>query len=158
MTDTNSTDLVQAVLIAIEDRLEDPSCLDGLSEAEADLLAAVTAVGVIGNGGHCYWYDGKNAAATLRAATGLDRLGLSAAADAMRSSLAVFPSGRPPEDLLERQEYISANRVSLKRAFQAFDQAVWKADFDEAAAHYIYRCTDELIAANPALAGVLRRT
>ena len=93
--------LVTAVIGRIENRMPDLFSLRGLSQVEADLMAAVTAHGVIGNGGHDYWYQGKNRDQTLRAAEAFERMGAVPAANAMRRSLAAFPTGTPTRDYFD---------------------------------------------------------
>ena len=152
----STPELVRAVLKIIEARLPEPFSLDGLTEVEADLLGAVTAVGVIGNGGFYYWYRGKDARSTTRIAAAFDRLGLSEVAQAIRSSLAAFPSGRPPGTLAARQKYLTANREQLQRTFEPLDRVVWAADFDGAAARYIDARRTALMDAAPELDRLLR--
>jgi hypothetical protein len=142
---------VRVVLEQIEGRLDDPSSLAGLAEVEADLLSAVTAVGVIGNGGHLYWYEGKDGEDTLRTIAAFERMGLDTAAGALRQSLAAFPHGSPPVDLSTRQAYIQQHRDELKAAFQSLDEAVWGANFDEAAAAYIRARRSDLLKTYPGL-------
>ena len=96
-----------------------PDSLQGLSLVEADLMAAVTAHGVIGNGGHDFWYQGRNREHTLRAADAFERMGEGDAADAMRRSLEAFPTGRPTED------YVFAHRTELKDLFSPLDEIIW---------------------------------
>jgi len=147
--------LVNAVLAAIEKNLEDPSSLDGLSQPEADLLATATAKDVIGNGGHCYWFEGKDGDETLRAAQSFERMGLEAAAAALRQSLGVFPNGLPAQDLAERQEYVSAHRAQLNAAFEPLDEIIWETEFTPAAARYIQLNRKELLAIHPGLSEYL---
>src|SRR6185437_11573087 len=80
--------------------------LEGWCEAEADLLAAVTAHGIIGNGGLCYWYAGKRDEDTLRAAAAFERMQLVDAAEAMRRSREAFPMGAPSQRLEESQRFV----------------------------------------------------
>jgi hypothetical protein len=154
VTDTHPT--VKAVLTIVERRLQDASSLDGLSRVEADLLATVTAYGVIGNGGLVYWYDGKSAAVTRKVATSFDRLGLPVVANALRDSLRAFPGGAPPDDLAARQLYVSAHRAELEEAFRELDVAVWDADWDSAALAYIDTHRAELVSLAPEYAAVLQ--
>lgn len=148
--------LVKSVLEVVESRLMDPFSLDGLAKVEADLIIAVTVVGVIGNGGHMYWFEGKDAAATLRAASAFERMGLSDVAAALRESLHAFPGGAPPGPLVERQRYISLHRASLEAAFRSLDERVWDAEFDSAVERYIDEHRDDLCAIAPAYAELLR--
>ncbi|MGA8808362.1 MAG: hypothetical protein WB973_10830 [Thermoanaerobaculia bacterium] len=134
-----------AVLRRIESRMPYPDSLQGLSRVEADLMAAVTAHGVIGNGGHDFWYQGRNREHTLRAADAFERMGEGNAADAMRRSLEAFPAGRPTED------YVFAHRAELKDLFSPLDEIIWDVDFDAVAARYIRAKKAELSAADPDL-------
>jgi hypothetical protein len=155
VTASSDEQLVDAVLAAIEKNLEDPCSLDGLSQTEADLLAVATAKGVIGNGGHCYWFEGKDGDETLRVAQSFERMGLEAAAAALRQSLGVFPSGLPPRDLGERQEYVSAHRAELNAAFEPLDEIIWETEFTPAAARYILLNRKELLTIHPGLSEYL---
>lgn len=149
-------DVVAAVLAAIESRLVDPFSLEGLTEVESDLLSGVTAKGVIGNGGHVYWFEGMDAKATHNAASAFDRMGLPEVARAMRESLRAFPGGAPPEPLAERQRYVSLHRQTLERTFGPLDKTVWDADFATAAMRYIDEHRTQLIATAPEYAEILR--
>jgi hypothetical protein len=112
---------------------------------EADLMAAVTAHGVIGNGGHDLWYQGRNREHTLRAAEAFERMGEDKAANAMRRSLEAFPAGRPTED------YVFAHRTELADVFSPLDRVIWDVDFDAVAARYIRAKKAELSATDPDL-------
>lgn len=147
--------IVDGVLESIESRVIDPGSLEGLSRVEADLLAGVTAKGVIGNGGLVYWYEGMNARQTLRAAEAFERLGLSEAASALRKSLEAFPAGAPPAELGDRQRYVSQHRERLDQSFASLDEMVWNADFDGAALRYVRAHRSELVAADPNLRSLL---
>jgi hypothetical protein len=147
---------VKAVLRIIESRLADRYSLDGLHRVEADLLATVTAHGVIGNGGLLSWYEGKNAPVSSRVADGFDRLGLPAAADAMRDSLRAFSDGAPPDDQTARQRYITDHRAELEESFRPLDEAIWDADWDAAAMAYIDTHRAQLVSLSPAYATLLR--
>jgi len=149
--------LCHVVFEWIESRLQDPFSLAGLPEVEADLLGTVTAFGVICNGGHVYWYEGKSGEDTLRVAAGFERMELPEAAEALRRSLTSFPGGAPPRDLADRQRYVSEHQARLKEAFAPLDQIVWDVDFDAAAVRHILRHREELLAANPSLGAELRR-
>ncbi len=138
--------LVRVVLTHLESLLDDPYSSERLSEVGADLLSAVTAFGVIGNGGHRFWYQGKNRQQTLRAALGFERMGLPAAANALRSSLGVFPDGQPTVAFLD------AHGDEWDEALAAADEAIWDVDFDAAAAGYIRSKRAELVEQHPALA------
>lgn len=138
--------LVRVVLTHLESLLDDPFSLNALSEVGADLLSAVTAFGVISNGGHTFWYEGKNRKQTLRAAAGFERMGLPAAANALRTSLAAFPDGEPT------LAYLREHHDQLERALSAADQVIWDVDFNAAAAEYIRSKRVELIEKHPALA------
>ena len=131
-------DLVEDVLTRLQRRLASPSSLAGLSEPAADLLAAATAHGIIGNGGLRYWFEGMDRASTLRAATAFERLGLPAAGAAMRAALSSFPNGAPPTDFDERLAYLAAHRPRLEHEFRPGEEAVWDADFDAAARAFIF--------------------
>ena len=154
MTDTHPT--VKVILAIVERRLQSPFSLDGLSRAEADLLATVTAYGVIGNGGLVYWYEGKSSRITHKVATSFERLGLPAVADALRASLRAFPGEAPPEDLKARSRYISAHRAELEDAFRDLEKVVWNADWDSAAMAYIDSHRAELASIAPEYAAALR--
>jgi Domain of unknown function (DUF4375) len=147
---------VKAVVAIIESRLEDPFSLDGLERVEADLIATVTAHGVIGNGGLFYWYEGKGAAITRRVAGAFDRMGLAAVANALRASLRAFSNGAPPEDLVARGRYLSAHREDLKQAFRELDETVWDADWEAAAIAYVEAHRAELAAIAPEYAAILQ--
>lgn len=147
--------ILKAVLAIIESRLADPSSLEGLAEVEADLLSTVTATGVIGNGGLSFWYQGKDAAATLRAAAAFDRLDLRDAAEAMRASLNAFPGSVPPQDLTARQRYIGLHREELEAKFEPLDHKIWDADHDAAAKRYVDRNRAAFVAIAPAYATLL---
>jgi hypothetical protein len=149
-------DVVGLVLEAIESRLVEASSLAKLSEPEADLILAATAIGVIAIGGLLHWYESKDAQSTLRAALALDRMGLSPAGDAMRKSLQAFPDGRPPRSWTRREAHLSDHRATLKEPFGELNAIIWNSDFDGAAARYIDARLSELIAAAPALAALLR--
>lgn len=123
--------LLSAIIGRIENRMPDPYSLRGLSQVEADLMAAVTAHGVIGNGGHDYWYQGKDREQTLRAAEAFERMGAVPAANAMRRSLDAFPAGTPT------RHYFDAHRRELNEVFPPLDEVVWDVDFDAVAATYI---------------------
>ncbi len=138
--------LVLAVIGRIENRMPDPHSLRGLSEVEADLLAAVTAHGIIGNGGHDFWYQGKDRQQTLRAAEAFERMEAIPVAKAMRQSLEAFPEGTPKSD------YFDAHRKELKPILSPLDQVVWSLDFDAVAARYIRAKTSQLCATDPGLA------
>jgi hypothetical protein len=127
--------LVTAVLQRIETRMPDPDSLQGLSRVEADLMAAVTAHGVIGNGGHDFWFQGRNREHTLRAAEAFERMGEDKAANAMR----------PTED------YVFAHRTELADVFSPLDRVIWDVDFDAVAARYIRAKKAELSATDPDL-------
>jgi hypothetical protein len=142
--------LVFAVIGRIEERMPDPQSLRGLSEVEADLMAAVTAHGVIGNGGHDFWYQGKDREETLRAAEAFERMEAIPVAKAMRQSLEAFPAGTPNGD------YFDAHRTELKRIFGPLDRVVWDLDFDAVAARYIRAKTSQLTATDPGLAKAVR--
>lgn len=146
--------LVKAVLRVIETRLPDPFSLDGLSEPEADLLSAVTAIGVIGNGGLYYWYQGKDRDDTIRTAEAFERLRLGDAARAMRESLAAFPDGLPA-DLEARHDYLSRHRERLRATFESLEEVIWESGFAAAAAEYIDARRSDLAAAAPELARLL---
>jgi hypothetical protein len=141
--------LVRVVLERVESRLSDPFSLDGLSETEADLLAAVTAFGVIGNGGHVFWFQGKNRKQTLRAALAFERMGLAAAASSLRGALTAFPGGEP------KLAYLDAHRGELEQAWSTADELVWGVDYDAAAAEFIRARRAELLDEHPALAPYL---
>jgi hypothetical protein len=141
--------IVSAVLRRIEHRMPDPHSLRGLSPEEADLMAAVTAHGVIGNGGLDYWYQGKNREQTLQVADAFERMGEVPAANAMRRSLDAFPGGKPT------REYLRAHRTELEEVFSSLDQIVWDVDFDAVAARYIRAKRVELAARDPELRNVL---
>jgi hypothetical protein len=147
--------IVDAVLKSIESRLMTPDSLEGLRQVEADLLAAATAKGIIGNGGHAYWYEGMDHQQTIRAAEAFERLGLPQAAAAMRKSLEAFPGGIPAADLADRQTYVSNERKRLERDFRVLDETIWEVDFDTAAAVYIRLHQETLIAADPSLRSIL---
>jgi hypothetical protein len=148
--------LVHAVTGWIESLLVDRFSLAGLTELQADLLGAITVVGVIGNGGHAYWYEGADAEQTLRMAAAFDHLELPRIAEALRRSLTFFPGGAPPREVGERRRYISENREILERAFDPLDNLVCDSDFDGPAARHIVRHREELLAANPDLAAAFR--
>jgi len=145
-------DFVTEMLATIQARLPDTASLEGLSEAEADLLAAATVHGLVGNGGHLFWYEGMDRDDTLRAASALERMDLFPQAVALKRSLQAFPNGEPPRDLDERRYYLSTNRARLEAEFDPLDRAMWKTKFDEAAQRYALRRRAELVQANPALA------
>jgi hypothetical protein len=144
--------LLTLVLEHIEERQVDPYSLDGLSDVEADLVAAVTAKGVIDNGGHDFWYQGKDRVQTLRAVVAFERMGLEDAARALRESLSAFPQGGPPSDLVARGRYITQHRAALKQAFRPLDVVVWESRFDEAAVAYIRARRTDLLKTLPELA------
>lgn len=147
-------DLVTELLAAIQARLPDTAGPEGLSEAEADLLAAATVHGLVGNGGHLFWYEGMDREDTLRAVSALERMDLFQQAAALKRSLQAFPDGTPPKDLAERRYFLSANRERLAAEFDALDRAMWKTDFDQAAQRYALRRRAELLQANPALSAL----
>ena len=147
--------IVGAVLDRIESRLTQSDSLEGLTRIEADLLAGVTAKGIIDNGGHVHWYEGMDQRQTLRTAEAFERLGLPHAAAAMRRSLDAFPAATPPADLGERQKYVSAERERLARDLRACDETIWETDFESAAFSYIQVHREALIAADPSLRSVL---
>ena len=147
---------VRAVMQIVERRMKEPSSLADLSRVEADLLATATAHGVIGNGGHMYWYEGKIATATDKVAASFDRLGLPAVAEAMRASLRVFPDGAPQDDLAARHLYLSANRARLEESFRELDEVVWDADWHAAAMAYIDAHRADLASIAPEYRAALR--
>jgi hypothetical protein len=126
----------------------DPFSLAGLSDLEADLLAAATAVGIIGNGGHRYWYEGMGHQETLRAAVALDRMGAPEAADALRRSWTTFPGANEGESA-SRLSYLEAHRDELDKVWESLDRIVWAIDWHATAARYILLHRDELLALNP---------
>lgn len=144
-----------------ESRLEDPFTLDGLTELEADVLATVTAIGVIRNGGFVYWYEGKDGEATIRAAVAFDRMGLTGLAEAMRLSLAAFPGSAPPQDLAARQAYVSEHRDALEERFAPLDSTFFESDvvpsWDLAAARYVAGRRRELLTLEPGFGPLLQR-
>lgn len=153
---TTDRELVSKVCSKIESRLVDPDSLDGLSEVEADLLASITAIGVIGNGGFAYWYAGKNTEETQRAALAFERLQLPEVSEALSRSLEAFPGGRPPDELESRQEVLQQHRDALDTQFDPLESVVYAADYFAAAASYIKSRKSELVAANWWLRWTLR--
>lgn len=151
---SNIKALVRTVLQIIEVRAG--GTLESLSEAEADLLAAVTAVGIIANGGLCYWHEGKSDEDTLRVVEAFDRMGLVEAAEAVRRSRQAFPEGALSRTWQENQRFVSANRPRLREQFLPLDEVLWALDIDMAAAQYIDARRAELRAASRELARVLR--
>jgi hypothetical protein len=148
--------VVLAVLDVTESRLRDPFSLEGLVDVEADLMSTVTAIGVVGNGGLVFWFEGKDAKATRRVAAAFDRLGLTAVADDLRTSLEAFPDKTPPAELAARQLYVSAHRDELKARFRELDERIWAANYFGAAKRYIDRHRDELAALSKEYAAILR--
>ena len=128
--------------------MADPRSLRGLSEAEADLMSAVTAKGMIDNGGHAYWFEGMDRAKTLHAAAAFERMGVSAAAEAMRRCLAAFPDGSPSP------AYLREHRKQLGVAFALSDRVMQSVDFYAVAAGYIWARWSELLLADPGLKNV----
>jgi hypothetical protein len=150
-------EILSAVFDSIESRMVAPGSLDGLSEIEADLMVAVTAKGVIDNGGHAYWYEGKNFEETIRTADAFDRMSLPDAATALRKSLDAFRGGVPPADLGERQDYVSTHRKRLEEVFKPLDKVIWKTDFYDAALSYVRANAGRLIAIDSSLRSFLER-
>ena len=150
-------EILGAVFDSIESRMADPGSLDGLSEIEADLMVGVTAKGVIDNGGHVYWYEGRNLEETIRTAEAFDRMNLPDAATALRKSLEAFPGGVPPADLGERQEYVSTHRKRLEEVFEPLNKVIWKTDFFGAALSYVRVNAHLLVAADSSLSSFLMR-
>jgi hypothetical protein len=132
---------------AIEERLEDDTTLDGLSEVEADLLAAVGAKGIIDNGGLRYWYEVKRTADTHRVAEAFERLGLPHYATAMRSSIGLLPTDWDALDGDPRWAALDA----VEEPFKPLAEVIW--DFknqdalDRASIRYALARRDDLIAA-----------
>ncbi len=155
--DTIDRALVQEVAGWAESRLVEPFSLMGLSEVEADVLGTITAAGVIGNGGFTLWYEGKNRDETLAVATSFDRMGVGAVAQAMRQSMSAFPDGSPPQDLRERQDYVSKHRAELMARFEQLDRTIWDCNYDLAAARYVFRRRRELLALEPGFGPLLQR-
>jgi hypothetical protein len=148
MANPDDKALATAVLRRIEGRMPDPFSLRGLSEVEADLMCAVTAKGVIDNGGHVYWFEGMDREKTLRAVAAFERMGVTAAARALGQSLAAFPGGVPT------QAFLSEHREELREAFAASDTVIWDIDFDAVAAVYIRARKADLLATDPGLSKV----
>ena len=140
--------LVRTVLVRIEERMPDPRSLKGLSEVEADLMSAVTAKGIIDNGGLVHWFEGMDRAKTLRAAAAFDRMGEPSAAEAMRQGLRAFPGGVPSP------QHVREHRDQLRETFWPCDQTVWDLDFYAAAATYIRARTPDLLSTDPELVKV----
>ena len=153
--------LVFEVARYAESRLADPFTLDGLMELEADVLATVTAIGVIQNGGFVYWYEGKDGEATIRAAVAFDRMGLPGLAEAMRLSLGAFPGSAPPRDLAARDGYVSDHCDALNERFAPLDSTFFESDvvpnWDLAAARYVAGRRRELLALEPGFGPLLQR-
>lgn len=147
---------VEAVLTIVEGRLRDPLLRDGLSRVEADLLATVSARGLIGNGGLVTWYEGKNARLTDKVASSFERIGLPALAAALRASMRAFPGGAPSEELTARRDYVASHRAELEQAFRELDEIFWDADWEAAAMAYIDAHRAELAAIAPRYAAALR--
>lgn len=160
-SDTADHALVNEVAGYAESRLEDPFSLDGLTELEADVLATVTAIGVIQNGGFVHWYEGKDGEATIRAAFSFDRMGLPGLAEATRLSLGAFPGSSPPRDLAARQGYVSEHRDALNERFAPLDSTFFESDvvpcWDLAAARYVAGRRRELLALEPGFGPLLQR-
>ena len=94
MTVSADGKLLQVVFEWIESRLQDRFSLAGLPEVEADLLGTVTAFGIIGNGGHVFWYEGMDGEDTLRVAAGFERMELPEAAEALGDPSRFSPEAR----------------------------------------------------------------
>lgn len=160
-SDTADHALAHEVADYAESRLEDPFTLDGLTELEADVLATVTAIGVIQNGGFVYWYEGKDGEATIRAAVAFDRMGLPGLAEAMRLSLGAFPGSAPPRDLAARDGYVSEHREALNDRFAPLDSTFLESDvvpcWDLAAARYVAARRRELLALEAGFGPLLQR-
>src|SRR5262249_23507411 len=75
-----------------------------LSEKECVVLLAYHAMGIIGNGGFNYLFEGNFPGDPHFALTAAayQAIGCAAAAKAFRQALGLFPGGRPPEDINER--------------------------------------------------------
>lgn len=145
--------LVSEVAGWVESRLEDPGSLEGLSELEADVLGTIAAKGIIGNGGFVYWYEGKDRGATAQVAASFERMGLVAAADAMRRSLVAVP----PLGLEGLRAHVAEHRKELETVFGPLDEAIWHADYDLAAARYVFGRRLELLALEPGFAPLLQQ-
>lgn len=156
MTETVDSALVLEVAGWAESRAENPFSLDGLTEIEVDVLGTITAKGIIGNGGFDYWYQGKDRLQSLSVAASFDRMGLAAAAQAMRDSLLAFPDATPLQDLGDRQGFLSEHREELEDRFRPLDEVIWHTDYDLAAARYVFGRRRELLAMEPGFGPVLQ--
>lgn len=156
MTETVDKALVLEVAGWAKSRAENPSSLEGLTEIEVDVLGTITAKGVIGNGGFDYWYQGTDRLQSLIVAASFDRMGLAAAAQAMRDSLLAFPDATPPPDLGDRQGFLSEHREELEDRFRPLDEVIWDTDYDLAAARYIFGRRRELLAMEPGFGPILQ--
>ncbi len=108
-------------------------------------MCGVTAKGIIGNGGHVYWFEGMDRERTLRAAAAFERMGATSASNALRQCLAAFPGGMPTRN------YLRHHRAELREAFSSADHVLWDIDFDAVAAAYIRARKADLLATDPGL-------
>ncbi|HVK77530.1 MAG TPA: hypothetical protein VM734_29695 [Kofleriaceae bacterium] len=129
------TTLVDEIVGEIEARNPDPASLEHLTVVEADLLGTVTAVGVIGNGGLDYWYQGKDHQVTEAVARSFGRLGLPEAADALRRSLDAFPDRRMTP--AEYAHFCESHRAAATALWRPLNEVFFATDWGRAALTYV---------------------
>ena len=97
-----------------------------LSRPEQVVLLSWGTSGIIGNGGFRYLFE--TSLDVVEVAHAFDDLGLTAAGDACRASLAFFPHSIPPSDHAERQELIDADEARADAIWEPLSRIIWQHD------------------------------
>lgn len=128
-----AADPVQAALTDLCIRADD-SGIEALALAQAEVVLAWGARGVIGNGGFRAFYQGSG---DMRAvARAFRTLGFPEAAAACEASTSAFPLGAPPGDLTRRQDACAGiDWEELRDAERAVHAVGWEALLEAVGAH-----------------------
>jgi hypothetical protein len=102
--------------------------LDALSPPQEVVLLSWWAKGIIDNGGFQFFYEGASNAAQV--AEAFDALGFTAAGQAFRESLTLFPHGTPQNDHQERQEWLDSVGTKAKTLFDRLSRVIWAIEDD----------------------------
>jgi hypothetical protein len=149
------TDIVGSLSLPLEKRARAIG-LASLSEVELTIAGPLTARALLGNGGFAYWYGHYDRKATLAVADALTRLGLPAAAAAMRDSVCAFPNNLPPDDVEERRRVIETLEGPLDalpaETVYSHDEELNKRVLEYARVH-----REELLARHPETAATFAR-
>jgi hypothetical protein len=135
--------LVTAVFGRILRYHGDPPDFEEMSEPERNVLLAYHVMGIVGNGGFNYLFEGNlsgdpDYTRTLRA---YEQIGAANAAAAVRDALALFPGGRAPADIDERLQVYRSGPGDRRHAI---DCRFWDAHEE------IDKCLESYLRANAA--------